>query len=148
MDIKRGENIMPNLELYSVRDGYVQEQAGLNWGFSQGHVSTEDAYIALTTSFIRNNINFFPAHGSIIRTVWDDNTPMECLLEGTQIINNHTFPKQISSLNDKSILGSYLRRRLGVSPTHRITMQDLSNYGRDYITVTLQDEVYYFDFSV
>lgn len=51
---------MPNLELYGVRDNKVQNQSGLNWGFSSGHVNPSDAYIALTKRFILNNINFSP----------------------------------------------------------------------------------------
>ncbi|CEQ27360.1 restriction endonuclease PLD domain-containing protein [Paraclostridium sordellii] len=140
---------MPNLELYSVKDNCVQQQAGLNWGFSVGHVSTEDAYIALTTRFFRENPDFFPNHGSTIITKWDDDKVIECLLEGTQTIDGKIFPKQISSYGDKSILGKYLRQRLGVSNTHRITMDDLRNYGRNYITVTyLGNNEYKFDFSV
>lgn len=139
---------MPNLELYSVRDGCVQQQVGLNWCFSVGHVSTEDAYIALTTNFFRENPDFFPEHGSIIVTRWDDGEIIECSIEGTQKIDDITFPKQISSYGDKSILGNYLRRRLVVSNTHRIDMEDLENYGKDYIEVTSSgNNEYYFDFS-
>ena len=43
---------MPKLELYSVRFGKVQAQAGLNWGLADAHVNSEDAYIALTTTFL------------------------------------------------------------------------------------------------
>lgn len=139
---------MPNLELYSVKYGCVQEQAGLNWCFSDGHVSTEDAYIAITVGFIRTNPSFFPQQGEEIVTRWDDGTVITCLLEGTQTINGQVYPKQISSSGNKSILGSYIRGRLGVSRTHRITMQDLNDYGRDYVTVTrAQNGIYEFDFS-
>ncbi|CEP43689.1 restriction endonuclease PLD domain-containing protein [Paraclostridium sordellii] len=138
---------MPDLELYSVRDGCVQDRAGLNWCFSDGHVSTEDAYIAITAGFIKANPTFFPQHGSQIVTRWDDGMVITCLLEGTQTINGQVYPKQISSAGNKSILGSYLRRRLRVLSTHHITMQDLRNYGRDYITVTRsQNGDYEFDF--
>ena len=51
---------MPILELYSKRDGIVQKKGGLNWGFSDGHVCIDDAYIAITTNFIKNNPGFFP----------------------------------------------------------------------------------------
>lgn len=139
---------MPNLELYSVRDNEVQAQGGLNWGFADAHVCTEDAYIALTKAFFRDNPNFFPAHGSLINVTWDDAVQMPCLLEGTQEIDGKKYPKQISSYDDKSIIGHYLRRRIGVSPTKHITMQDLDNYGRRYINVShLNDNNYYFDFS-
>lgn len=138
---------MPDLELYSVRDCMVPEQSGLNWCFANAHVNTEDAYIALTTGFFRKNPNFFPPHGSIIDVVWDDGVRMRCLLEGTQTIDRTTYPKQLSSYNDKSIIGHYLRNRLGVGPTHMITMADLAHYGRNYVTVTHRGGTsYYFDF--
>lgn len=140
---------MPNLELYSVRDAIVQRQAGLNWGFSAGHVCLADAYIALTTPFFNANPNFFPIHGSIITTNWDDGTVMQCLLEGTQDISGTIYPKQISSAGDKSILGNYLRGRISVSTSHRISMSDLNNYGRDDVTVShVSGNTYFFDFHV
>lgn len=138
---------MPDLELYSVKYNMVQQQAGLNWGFSYGHTCLADAYIALTTHFLRSNPNFFPPQGSVITTEWDDGTVIQCLLEGTQEINGMVYPKQISSDGDKSTLGYYLRRRIGVSPTHRIVMSDLTNYGRNYVSVShIGGNRYYFDF--
>ena len=138
---------MPRLELYSVRDGEVPRQSGLNWGFANAHVTTQDAYIALTTHFLSQYPNFFPPHGSLIEVEWDDGKRMTCLLEGTQGTNKN-LPKQISSYDDKSVLGSYLRSRLGVTPNHLITMQDLHQYGRDYIDVKhLGGNRYFFDFS-
>lgn len=72
---------------------------------------------------------------------------MNCLLEDTQQIDNITYPKQISSLDNKSTLGNYLRRRIGLSNTHRITMSDLNNYGRNYVSVSyICENRYYFDF--
>lgn len=139
---------MPKLELYSVRDNIVQEKAGLNWCFADAHVNSCDAYIALTKRFFQNHNDFFPKHGSIIETIWDDGFAIECLLEGTQEINGVTYPKQISSYGDKSIIGEYLRGRLGVSRTHLITMNDLRNYGRFDVDVSLISGIQYrFDFS-
>lgn len=140
---------MADLELYSIRDMRVQPQAGLNWGLADAHVNSEDAYIALTTAFFHNNPHFFPSHGSVIDIEWDDGMKMHCLLEGTQIINGTTYPKQISSYDDKSIIGHYLRQRLGVGPTHMITMADLMHYGRNNVAVThLGGNKYYFDFHI
>lgn len=141
--------IIPNLELYSVRDRIVQLQSGLNWGFSDGHVCLADAYIALTNHFFRTYPNFFPSHGNVITTNWDDGTVIQCLLEGTQDISGIIYPKQISSVGDKSILGNYLRRRISVSNSHRITMADLNNYGRNYVTVShVAANIYDFDFHI
>lgn len=140
---------MPDLQLYSVRNGEVQAHAGLNWGFADANVNTCDAYIALTVDFFRTNPGFFPPHGNVITIEWDDGEIMEGLLEGTQQINEETFPKQISSNGDKSVLGDYLRRRLNVSDEHLITMNDLAAYGKSYIVVSrLSNGNYYFDFSV
>ena len=56
--------------------------------------------------------------------IWDDGVVMECLLEGTQDLDGKRAPKQISTYNDKSILGAYLRKRLGVTSDHIITYED------------------------
>ena len=47
--------------------------------------------------------------------IWDDGAMMTCLLEGTQRINGNVEPKQISTYDDKSELGIYLRDRIGVT---------------------------------
>lgn len=128
-------NNMIDIELYSIRDNQVQSQGGLNWGFSYGNVSNADAYIALTTSFFRNNPGFFPNHGSTINVTWDDFTTMRLLLEGTQVIDGQIYPKNLSSINDKSILGTYIRERMGIALNHQITMQDLNTYGRNTVSI-------------
>lgn len=140
---------MPRLELYSPRQGRVPTKSGLNWGFADAHVSTADAYIALRKEFFLTFPNFFPPHGNIICVVWDDGTRMTCLLEGTQEINGDILPKQISTYDDKSELGAYLRDRMGLPYNHIITFADLQAYGRTDIEVRfLEDGRYYFDFSV
>lgn len=139
---------MAKLYLYSLRDQEVQEKGGLNWGLSDGHVEPQDAYFALPIKFFNDNPNFFPPHGSCIKVLWDDGIEMKCLLEGTQEVNGVTVPKQISTYNDKSILGTYMRRRLGVSSNQRITRKDLKKYGREDIDVTQIDyDTFKFDFS-
>lgn len=141
---------MPLVYLYSRRENEVQRQGGLNWGHSDGNVCTADAYIALNNDFFRQNPDFFPERGSIINVVWDDNRHMTCLLEGSQVIGEMVYPKQISTDNDKSLLGEYLRNRLGVSTTHLITRSDLQLYGREDIDISYDqdNDVYLFDFSV
>lgn len=141
---------MPRLELYSVRDNIVSLKSGLNWCFANAHVKSEDAYIALTKQFFENNPSFFPPIGNIINVKWDDGITMYCRLEGTQTIGGISYPKQISTYNDKSELGHYLRHRIGVSANHIITFDDLSNYGRNYIDVTCitPNRDYYFDFHI
>lgn len=132
------------------RYGNVHEQAGLNWGYSYWHVSYEDAYIPLKTSTIRNNPCFFSpiSQENIIYVTWDDGVVMKCLLEGRQEVNNVIYAKQISSHNDKSLIGHYLRQRLNVF-NRRITLDDLNNYGQtDIIATKIDNTHYHFDFSV
>ena len=139
---------MLKLELYSVRDGIVQKQAGLNWGFSNGHVSRDDAYVAITHSFIKNNPDFFPNSGEI-DVIWDDNTKMKCSVEGTQTVNSTVYSKQLTSANVKSIFGSYIRKRMGIPSGTRIDMSDLDNYGRRDIGIEkIGNNLYRIDFSV
>lgn len=138
---------MIEIELYSKRLGEVQPKGGLNWGFSHGNVSTGDAYIALTTEFFRNNPNFFPPYGNTINVTWDDSTQMELLLEGTQLINNKNYPKNLSSFNDKSVLGTYIRDRMGIPLDHQINMEDLNNYGRNTVSIKKISK-YKFEFDI
>lgn len=140
---------MARLELYSRRDGIVQEQSGLNWGFSYGHVCIDDACVAITHYFIRHNKDFFPPAGSTINVIWDDGTEMECSVEGTQIIDGIKYPKQLTSARDKSIFGVYMRRRIGVPSGQRVVMGDLDAYGRRDIEIKMQGpNKYRIDFSV
>lgn len=142
---------MPILELYNPNrvEKFVNEKSGINWCFASAHVSEGDAYIALRRAFLRNNLDFFPPHGNTIDVVWDDGIEMQLLLEGTQKFDDQIYPKQLSTNNDKSALGIYLRHRINVSLDHVVTYRDLENYGRDHIEVTKRpDGIYYFDFSI
>ena len=142
---------MAIIELYDPRrkEKMVHVKSGLNWGFAKAHVSTNDAYLPLRKGFLRNNPDLLPGHGERIDVIWDDGVVMECLLEGTQDLDGKRAPKQISTYNDKSILGAYLRKRLGVTSDHIITYEDLKKYGRDNIEIRrLNDGKYLFDFSV
>ena len=154
---------MCNMSLLD-RYGNVPSASGLNWGHGQGHVTPNDSYIAIRKEHLRSCPNLFPPkqefpnvrqngrlqrHNDVIEIIWDDGYVMEGLLEGNQNENGLIYPKQISSSPRKSIMGRYLRQRLGLQDGHFITIQDLMNYGRTDITASLIDEgIYSFDFSV
>ncbi len=145
--------------------GNVPLKSGLNWGHGTGNVVLNDAYIAIRKEHIRNCPYLFPPkqdfttmyiaggrstrHNDLIEIIWDDGTTMDGLLEGSQDENGVKYPKQISSLPRKSLMGEYLRYRLGVPLGQRVTVEDLQRYGRMDISISLQDEgIYYCDFSV
>ena len=149
--------------------GIVAKKSGLNWGFSKGHVSEGDAYIRISMEYIRSFPKMFPPKKYIrgiqndnstgrknrendeVELIWDDGTIMVGLLEG-QHLNKQDgmiYPKQLSTSPKKSILGMYLRKRLGVRMDHVITKSDLKRYGRTHIDISLiADGIYYMDFSV
>lgn len=151
------------------KKGSVPQKSGLNWGCSGGHVSQGDAYIRITMDYIRIFPKMFPPKKYVdgvqnvnstgrknrendeVELIWDDGTVMVGLLEG-QVYNKKDgviYPKQLSTSPQKSILGVYLRKRLGVDLNHVITKSDLRKYGRTHIDISLISEgIYYMDFSV
>lgn len=141
---------MPNILLYSYKLNEVQPKGGLNWGLGNAHVNLEDAYFAVTKAFIRENPDFFPPHGSTFIARFDDGVSFTLRMEGTQVVDDETVAKNISTDGDKSILGHYLRSRLGVSPNHLITREDLRAYGREDIDVSFNASTgeYEFDFHI
>ena len=151
------------------RSGEVSEKSGLNWGLARltgVHTSQGDAYVAITIPMIERFPDLFPPKlGKTLKTtegakmnrqndavefIWDDGTTMEGLLEGNQTINGIKYPKQLCSAPVKSILGKYLRSRMGINDLdYQITKADLLNYGRTDISISIQGEgVYELDFSV
>ena len=140
---------MAKMQLYSLRDGIVQRQGGVNWGFSDGHVCENDAYVAITKRFIEENPDFFPEPGSTINAVWDDGTRMVCSVEGTQYVLGKIYPKQLTSAYDKSVFGTYIRKRTGLPSGYRIKLEDLDTYGRRDIDIQyIGNNTYTIDFSV
>lgn len=151
--------------LFDPRTNEVPTASGLNWCHSpNGNISIDDGYIPIRTSHIRTYPNLFPPkqatptttvggrphrQNDSIEIIWDDGTIMQGLLEGSQPVDGVIFPKNLCSFPRKNILGSYIRRRLGLSSGSLVTRADLDNYGRDNIAVSLlSDGTYYIDFSV
>ena len=132
----------------------VHLRGGLNWGFSNAHVRRYDAYIPIPIKTIRENLDLFKNRGqrnTILRFIWDDGSQMLGRFEGTRINKEDglMYPKQIASYPHKSILGQYFRKRLNVQENRRITMNDLTIYGRMDIDITqIGINTYRIDFSV
>ena len=149
------------------RNGKAPSKSGLNWSHSKGHVALGDAYIPIRKDSIKKFPSMFPPKKYVggnenenltgkrrrendeVELIWDDGYIMVGLLEGQNKIDNMIYPKQLSSSPNKSIMGKYLRERLGVSLDHIITKRDLMKYGRTHIDISLISEgIYYVDFSV
>ena len=160
--------IQPNRCLLSLvgSDGETQNAAGLNWGQNpKNHTNPNDAYIPIRIQDIKNFPALFPPkqltpsdndgrgrahrHNDSIDIIWDDGKTMQGLLEGSQEIEGHVYPKQISSFPNKSELGVYMRNRLNVPLGQPVRKHHLDIYGREDIEISqLGDRVYSFNFKV
>lgn len=144
----------------------VLTSSGLNWGLQGGHVSKKslyaEAYIPIKAYDIDTYPLIVPPLGIVgsgtgrkrtrrlgpVTVTWDDGTVMQMLFQGNgptrptpaKRVSGAPFreyPKQLTTNEGGTVLGEYLRRRLGVGGRSLITYRDLSRYGRDYITLTL-----------
>lgn len=162
-------NAVCEMELFDPDTGQVQGMSGLNWGFANGNVTPNDAYIPIRTRHIKQFPHLFqpvffnPEAGhrsrskskEAVELIWDDGVIMEALFEGSQPINGLNYPKQISSIPKKSVLGEYIRSRLSLPPvspdrkeSEKITRATLEGYGRNSISLKLiQPGVYAADFQ-
>lgn len=134
-------------------NGDVHDGHGVNWYNARvtgSHTSAYDACIPIKVGEIRST-NIIPeksvCEGVIYRVIFDDYREMDILFEGTQTISGVDYPKQISSTPHKNELGLYLRERLEVENDHFITLDDLEEYGRTNITLSLINGQYRLDFS-
>lgn len=166
------------IPLYYMNKGkpVVHAVDGLNWG-NGPHPSTgpaKESVIPIRSFQIDNYPTLIPFNGSVgsgsggkctrmqspIDMTWDDGTKMTMLFQqgGPQRPNPgqrtagapyRVYPKALTTSSGGSELGAYIRNRLGLAIDADITYDDLRNYGRDYITLTLTNAGdYELDFHV
>jgi len=153
------------MSLLDSRTNIIHLKSGLNWGQGNAHTAPNDSCIVVRKEHIRSYPNLFPPkqdfttmlgiggkpnrHNDIVEIIWDDGVTMDGLLEGSQMEKGVKYPNKISSFPKKSLMGLYLRQRLGIESGKAVKMEDLLRYGRTDIDVSLLDEgIYYFDFSI
>lgn len=131
------------IKIFLLKDDDVQY--GLNWGdrvdSSTGKERDKnEAYLQLTPDVYRTD--FFPKKGVYFIVKTDDNNTL---------ILNRAQKDEGSALQtpeDNTIIGLYLRKRLGIEKDQRITKEAITAYGRDYITLRKEsDKEYLLDFS-
>lgn len=115
--------------------------SGINWGHRRNGIRREpnQAYIPLPIDVVRSG--FFPLEKKHFSVVTDD---------GKQLIlrAEQQNDKAITTPLNNSLLGEYLRGRIGVANGAFVTKQDLLNYGRTDITFyRLDDKQFFMDFS-
>lgn len=126
---------MNNVRVYLLdKDG--EAQYGLNWGQRVGREPNQ-AYLQLES--IVYNSDFFPIKGTYFLVNTDDGETF--VMNRAQKTDTGTA---IQTPENNSILGIYLRKRLGVAEGKEITKNDIFNYGRIDIAFTKIDDRHYY----
>ena len=166
VDTEVYEEGIAKLDLFDPRSNSLRERSTINWGMAPtSHVNQDDAYIPIRKEVIKNHPELFTPRpvfdgvnvrgtlDEVVELIWDDGEFMQVKFEGTQEIEDESgnrirYPKQISSFPNKSIMGRYLRRRIGVETGVVVSTEDLIRYGTHIIKLSKVGEgIYSADFS-
>ena len=131
---------MESVKVYLL-DKNNEVQYGLNWGQRDGREPNQ-AYLQLTPEVYRSD--FFPVKKHYFLVETDDGISF--------VMNRGQKGEDGSALEtpeDNSLLGKYLRKRLGVSEGEKIEKSSIDSYGRSDIEfVKIATNRYKLDFSV
>ena len=131
---------LESIELSFLAKGKVHERSGINWGQREGR-NPDQAYIPIPASIYKHS-NFFPAKGQKFTVATDDGRSFI-------MVRRQDKGKALHTPDDNSILGKYLRKRLGLKLGQLVENVHFEDYGRTDVTFTkVDDETYFMDFSV
>ena len=128
-----------SLTLLKANKQGTPEKSGINWGQRPAR-DPNQAYINIPTKI--GSGDFFPERRQrfVVRT--DDGEVFTC-------VRAQDSGKGIHTTHDNSILGAYLRKRMGVPSGEYVTKKHLDAYGRTDVTFyKIDSETYLLDFSV
>lgn len=115
-------------------------QYGLNWGHRDNRDKNQ-SYLQLPSDVYKSD--FFPKKGTYFLVYTDDGHSFA--MNRAQKTDDGTA---IQTPEDNSILGKYLRKRLGLIDGKEILVNDILSYGRTDISITKFDNRhYYLDFK-
>ena len=122
--------------------GDVGHGSGINWGIRKNGTKREpnQAYIGVPVQIARSG--FFPLEKAHFSAITDDHKQLILRIEQDN-------DKALTTPLNNSLLGEYLRNRIGVPNGAFVTKEDLERYGRTDVTFyKIDDEQFYMDFSV
>ena len=123
------------LSLLTKQTGETHERSGLNWGQRPGRES-DQAYIPIPAP----HYDFFPPIGEQFTMMTDDG-------ESFVFVRAQQKGKALHTTQNNSLMGRYIRNRIGVAPGEYVTRQHLIEYGRTDITIEkIDEETYLLDF--
>ncbi len=120
-------------------DGSVGERSGLNWGQREGREPNQ-SYLSIRKDARKEG--FLPEKEFTFTMLTDSGNSLDCTVQ-------QGGRKAVTTTDNNSILGSYIRQRLGVGDGSLISVEDLERYGRtDFVLSKIDDETFLFDISV
>lgn len=140
-DIKHSPLEKVTLSLLT-KHGDVGHGSGINWGIRKNGTKREpnQAYISVPAQVARSG--FFPLEKAHFSAITDDHKQLILRIEQDN-------DKALTTPLNNSLLGEYLRNRIGVPNGAFVTKEDLERYGRTDVTFyKIDDEQFYMDFSV
>ena len=121
------------------RGSRTPPKSGINWG-QRGNRDRNQAYLSIRKNI--QDMRFFPATRQKFWVVADDGWEAE-------MVRAQQNGKAIETTRDNSLLGRYLRKRIGVPSGAYVERKHLEAYGRTDVEFSkITENIYYMDFSV
>ena len=121
--------LLPLIQLRGESSGDTHQRSGLNWGQREGREPNQ-AYIPIPSSVARSN--FFPPKGVHFQVTTSDGQAFICTVA-------QDGDKALETPFDNSILGKYIRQRLGLELGSYVTTADLNRFGSNAVKITRFD---------
>ena len=126
------------------RSGGIARASGLNWGQRLDNHGNQrepnQAYLSIKQDARKEG--FLPERGFTFTMLTDDGQSLDCTVQ-------QDGRKGVTTTENNSILGRYIRNRLNLNDGDFVIAVDLVRYGRTDFTLTkIDDETFLFDMSV
>jgi hypothetical protein len=121
------------------RQGIVPRKSGLNWGQREGREPNQ-SYLSIKKDARKEG--FLPEKEFTFTMLTDSGKSLDCTVQ-------QDGRKAVTTTDNNSILGKYIRQKIGVVDGSLISVEDLERYGRtDFVLRKINDETFLFDMSV
>lgn len=121
------------------KQGEMPLKSGLNWGQRKGREPNQ-AYLSIKGDARKEG--FLPEKESTFTLLTDDGKAFDCTVQ-------QDGRKAVTTTRNNSILGKYIRQRIGVDDGAFVSADDLKNYGRTHFTLSkIDDETFTLDLSI
>ena len=131
----------------TIRGGDTPPKSGINWGHNgrnglrQPTRTGNEAYLSISKQVHRERPHFLPQRREKMLVLTDDGEMFVCKVAQEE-------RKAIETCDNNSILGAYIRQRIGVASGTFIETRDLIRYGRDSVQLTkIHEGLYLLNFA-